>query len=1657
VSAKSGVAVVVASSGLAFVALPALADPSPPQNRPTYNDPGTLGQLAHERSDDAAKKAQRQRPEERAERKESRKRYKHMGRREAADLARQTFAGSFSEEATSVLDMKPGDEIVRYIGEQSAVVRGARVNALASSIVPLRSSAETGAPQPVDLDLVERGGALQPENPLQPTELSTAASSAVTFPGKFALGADGAEGAEAGIEVSNNVFYGGVATDTDMWAMPRYDGANIEWQLRSEDSPESLALGVNLPDRAALVSKGDGSVAVERAGIEVAIVGTPAAFDADGVTVPASLRQAGDHVIVDVRHRAGDFHYPIVVDPAVVLDQAWQGGENGVGWNSFENTTGASTTFSMFFNTSNLGKGYYVRRRANLAYGLGNYGQWEYHSIRNAYLSHVDFRIWNHENANTNSTTGIWAFNTGNWDWNGASRWTRSDTFYGVNAGYEGGQPGNMAVMSLGVPNGGASTGIGTAYMGGAVTYEADNSDPWIGVYRNDIGGGWYHNVTGYIGVDGHDDGGIGVQHMYYDGPGEGNRDRWQGCVGHAASRCPDYWGGHLFYLDSSSMGEGSQAVHTTVWDATARSGSATFPVRIDRTPPDIVNLSGNLYDNRATPITEDTRSLHVAATDGAASPDSAKRSGVKSIEILVDGQRADYVEQGCSESCPMSRDFTWTSENYTNTAHAIKVRVTDQLGHVRESAPFNVQNDGIPPVVQVGGTLWDKDGSIASGLSYGLTVDASEGDAADPESGLAGVAIKVDGQPVYSSSSCAGALCSLTPSWQFRPSDYTDGDHSVEITVSDVAGNMDIETVDLTVQKIPSLASDSGAARARSDKTIDGGAQLDGAGTSVANLGDVNNDEIDDYAVGAPRTDRFGRTDSGTVYVVFGGVSGAFDLASIGPEEGFRINGAAVGDLTGTAVAAAGDVNGDDVSDIAIGAPRGADPFGAVPGPGKVYVVFGNTGEDPTADLDLAALGTHGFEIVGPTATTSWLPSLGRPDKPFGSVIGVHQAGDYETTGDVNGDGNDDLVLGSSDESNNNRVLSGSAYVVFGKASTSTVNVSSLGTGGLRIDGAAADAQAGYAAAIPGDVDADGLGDVLVGAPGSSASGRAAGGAAYVIRGSETPPAAVDLAALGSAGYPVYGPAGDELGSSVSPTGDVDGDLFDDFALGGRNTRVVFGTESTAPMDFGAAAPPRAYTISGPAGGGNVPVLAGGNDLNEDETPELLVGYPDQAGGGSLFAVFGQADADVTSPTLSLDALPGQHGSRLTGAAGDRVGASAAAIDMTPTDLPAVLIGAPAAGDPTASTGNKRLRSGSAYVLPSDKLAAGAQPSQKPSSGRDPDCVFAHGKRPVHNHRHVAFCYEEPSDNPWWRRTARLKRDERLHGRGNGNGRKNLHRRITPGRQSLLDSWGNEIAGIEQTTNHKFILYRPNSSTVVGFTPKHSHAHLQATGRACMIDKSDRKTHALVGLITTNRALAIRGFMRQGVLNGISATTLDRFDTTCGKPTLYGTKARQRKRPFREIPPGGDSGEGAFLDKTDLPNGEPEWDYYQSATVLRRGGCDGNKKKVDCGQPLSNYFEPRFNSKVAYITTGTTGVRGGGIVRGVVTLTAPNRNFRRLDRIEYTDLNVPCQHKFSAHWYFGDANPDAAGASIYGWTPEKDLVPSAANPAKRAGAGDGC
>jgi hypothetical protein len=164
---------------------------------------------------------------------------------------------------------------------------------------------------------------------------------------------------------------------------------------------------------------------------------------------------------------------------------------------------------------------------------------------------------------------------------------------------------------------------------------------------------------------------------------------------------------------------------------------------------------------------------------------------------------------------------------------------------------------------------------------------------------------------------------------------------------------------------------------------------------------------------VGAFRADVSGKSDAGKSYVIFGKKdSTAIDLSAIASGSGiggFVINGENVNDISGISVSSAGDINGDGLDDLIVGA-KYADPNNKESA-GKSYVIFGK--KDSTA-VNLSAIGTGGFVINSENGgdSSGWSTS---------------------NAGDVNGDGLDDLIVSSPQASVNNELKEGKAYVVFG------------------------------------------------------------------------------------------------------------------------------------------------------------------------------------------------------------------------------------------------------------------------------------------------------------------------------------------------------------------------------------------------------------------------------------------------------------------------------------------------------------------------------------------------------------------------------------------------------------------------------------------------
>jgi FG-GAP repeat/Bacterial Ig domain len=431
--------------------------------------------------------------------------------------------------------------------------------------------------------------------------------------------------------------------------------------------------------------------------------------------------------------------------------------------------------------------------------------------------------------------------------------------------------------------------------------------------------------------------------------------------------------------------------------------------------------------------------------------------------------------------------------------------------------------------------------------------------------------------------------------------------------------------------------------------------ATIDSLGNVVAGAGDVNGDGLDDVIVGSPGFGINGAVSVsasfGAAYVVFGKAdSSPVSTAAIraGAGGGFFIQQAAPGFLVGFDVDGAGDVNGDGLDDVVVSCLALGSPVPGELGFGGARVVFGRVGNEPVLLNEIDAGNAQGFAI--------------RPDRA--EALGSYVAG----LGDVNGDGLADVALGTA-------AGPGRVVVVFGKTEPTEVRVADLETApstGFVIAGADELDNAGSVTA-GGDVDGDGLDDILVATPaaslgpavtppitppiparddaGSNDAGDAGSvaeapgpalaqprqGVVYVVFGKREP-GPVSLRALedgeGHLGFAMGGTElGQELGTCAT-SGDIDGDGKRDIVVSEPATAsaghdyIVFGKSDTRPVMLSPfmASSDAAVVVLGPPAEATGAVTATGADVNGDGLDDLLVSaqrYANapQAAGGAYVA----------------------------------------------------------------------------------------------------------------------------------------------------------------------------------------------------------------------------------------------------------------------------------------------------------------------------------------------------------------------------------------------------------------------------------------------------
>ena len=363
---------------------------------------------------------------------------------------------------------------------------------------------------------------------------------------------------------------------------------------------------------------------------------------------------------------------------------------------------------------------------------------------------------------------------------------------------------------------------------------------------------------------------------------------------------------------------------------------------------------------------------------------------------------------------------------------------------------------------------------------------------------------------------------------------------------------------------------------------SIVGNIGSDGFGSAVSGAGDIDGDGNDDFMIGAFR--------KGIVYVIYGGSdlqNMDVSLPDLDPATtGFTISGDNSEDYVGFSISKAGRINDDLLDDIIVGLHGKNNQTGAA------VVVFG---ESRAMRSNISINGS--FALIDPQTTGFTL--LGEaPGDLFGYSV--------SSAGDVNNDGRDDIIIGAPRK--------GAAYVIYGSQSPADIDLSietlDPATTGFIVLGETAGDYFGISVSAAGDVNGDGIADIIVGANNT--------GAAYIIYGSETP-SNIDLSnqtlTAASTGFVVKG--GNQLGSSVTSLGDLNDDGYGDVMIGAPGgqgaVHVIYGGKPDDMIDLTMTPLDPAmngftFTRSGVADGGFGSSISSGR-FNDDNKIELFVG----------------------------------------------------------------------------------------------------------------------------------------------------------------------------------------------------------------------------------------------------------------------------------------------------------------------------------------------------------------------------------------------------------------------------------------------------------------
>jgi hypothetical protein len=392
------------------------------------------------------------------------------------------------------------------------------------------------------------------------------------------------------------------------------------------------------------------------------------------------------------------------------------------------------------------------------------------------------------------------------------------------------------------------------------------------------------------------------------------------------------------------------------------------------------------------------------------------------------------------------------------------------------------------------------------------------------------------------------------------------------------------------------------------------------------------------------------------------------------------RILGVSENDRTGSALALC-DVNGDGRADLVIGAP-GFDYTGR-PDCGIAYVILSSDTLGPTIDLNMVR--SDVIRVIGP-ATGAQL----------GSVL---------VAGSIDQDIYEDLLCGMPNATVNGKFSAGMVAAVFTSPTLpDTIDTASPPPGISIIEGENVFDKLGSSLAI-GDINNDGFGDIVAGAPFASAPAGFAAGRLYLINGDASLPAQIDLAVPVVPVMQIFGEKANGTFGTSCAAADMNGDLHADIIAGAPQSTVL-GRTSTGAVYLIAGGPslpdtldlslmpPGVNRIYGDAAGDLTGSAIACGQATDDSWLDLIFSAPEHSlpgrnRSGTVYLIPGGIVLpDTIDLRRSLDYVVDMHAP----VAGDAMGNVLAVADLNADGLDDLIIGAPDASPANRTEAGKVL-----------------------------------------------------------------------------------------------------------------------------------------------------------------------------------------------------------------------------------------------------------------------------------------------------------------------------------------------------------------------------